>query len=359
MNDELIKQRKADHINICLNEDVDSNYDYWNDVSLRHNALPEINRSEISTKIDFFGKKLNHPIFIAAMSGGHNRSRILNENCAKVASELGIGFCIGSQRAAIENPDVIESYSVVKDYDIPVVLASIGGGQLIDQKGSKGFGVDKIHKAMNMIGANGLSIFLNLPQEAVQPEGDENTKGILKAIENLSQTFDISVKECGCGISRDVAMRLKAVGVKSIEVSGVSGTSWTAVECYRAEKAKDVYKQKLGNLLWDWGIPAPVSIIESRSVGFGIKIIGSGGINTGLDAARAIVLGADGVSLAKALLPYAIKSSESLSAKILEVSDELKTVMHLTGSKDIKALKKSGYVLTGKTNEWVKQRMSF
>lgn len=356
-DEEIIKKRKINHIEICLNEDVDSDYNYWDDVHLIHKALPEINKKDIDTTIEFFGGKLNYPIFIAAMSGGHSKGKILNENCAKVASKLGIGFCIGSQRAVLENPELKSSYSIVKKYNIPLVMANIGGVQLVRQKDKPPFGIEKIEEAMNMIGANVLTVFLNIPQEMVQPEGDENTEGILKVIEKLSKILKINVKECGFGITKEVALLLKKAGVKSIEVSGVSGTSWTAVEYYRVKKIDDENKKAIGKTFWNWGMPSPISVLECRSIEKDIKIIGSGGIRNGLDVAKSIVLGADAASLAKALLPCAIKSSNSLLNKIRSIIEELKIAMLLVGAKNIEELKKSKYVLTGKTCEWKQQRL--
>lgn len=356
-DEEIIKKRKIDHIEICLNEDVNSNHNYWDDINLMHKALPEINKKDISTKIDFFGKKLEYPIFIAAMSGGHSKSKILNENCAKVASELGIGFCLGSQRAMLETPESLESYSVVKDYDIPFVMADIGGTQLIQQKSRLPFRLEQIQKIINAVNADALTIFLNLPQELIQPEGDENSAGILKSVEELSKNFTVNIKECGSGISKEVALLLKDAGAKSIEVSGVSGTSWTAVESYRARKINNVEKENLGKIFWNWGIPSPLSVQECRSISRDMKIIGSGGIRNGLDIAKSIAVGADAASLARTLLPYAMKSSDSLANKIKDITEELKVAMLLVGAKNIEELKKSKYVLTGKAYEWKQQRL--
>lgn len=354
---EIIKKRKIDHIEICLSENVNSHYNYWDDVHLIHKALPEINKKNIFTKIKFLGKELNCPILIAAMSGGHSKSKLLNENFAKVASELGIGLCLGSQRSMLENNDFLKSYSIVRRYDVPLVMANIGATQLIKQKNRLPFKIAQVQKAMDTINADVLTIFLNLPQELIQPEGDNNSLGILKTIKKLSKSFLINVKECGFGISKEVALLLKEAGVKSIEVSGVSGTSWAAVESYRARKINDINKENLGKLLWNWGIPSPISVQECRHADKNLKIIGSGGIRNGLDIAKAIALGADVSSLARELLPHAMKSSDSLLNKIKNIIKELKTIMLLTGAKEIEELKKVKYVLTGKTYEWKQQRI--
>ncbi len=349
-----IGSRKMDHINICLNEDVGSRHNYWDDVSLLNNSLPEIDMDDIDTGTDFLGRKLKHPLFIAAMSGGHSRSRELNENCARAASELGIGFCIGSQRAAIESPGTAGSFSVVKDYDIPVKMATVGGVQLIDQKGSSAFTVEQVRSAMDMIGANMLTVFMNVPQEMVQPEGDDRTSGILDAIRELAKQFPVNVKECGFGISGEAAARLGKAGVKSVEVSGLSGTSWTAVEHHRARLLGEGMKERIGKTFWEWGIPSPVSVSECRkAVGEEMKVIGSGGIRNGLDVARAIAMGSDAASMARSILPWAVKGYEDLMEGFGTIIEELRIAMLLTGSRNVGGLRKARKAVTGRTAEWL------
>jgi len=346
----LIKKRKGEHIEICLNQKVDSDHNYWNDVNLVHKALPEINKKDISTKASLLGKELEYPILIASMSGGHEKGKLLNENCARAASELGIGFCVGSQRAALERPELTESYAVVKKYDIPLVVANIGGVQLIEQKEKKPLTLGQIEKIIDMIGADAVGIHLNLAQEAVQPEGDENADGILNAIKKVAENFPVIVKEAGAGISKEVALLLKGAGVRVIETSGLSGTSWTAVEHYRAQAMGDEKKEKIGKTFWNWGVPSPISVLECKTTN--LPVIGSGGIRNGLDVAKAIALGADSASIAKSLLKNALKSPEDVKKQLEVIGEELKIAMFLTGCKDIVELKKTKYVLTGKLKDW-------
>lgn len=347
---ENIEKRKSEHVDICLKEEVSGTHNYWNDINLIHNALPEINKNEINTETKFLDKKLSAPILIAPMSGGYEKGKIINENCAKAASELRIGFCVGSQRAALENPELIDSFSVVKDFDVPLVAANIGASQLVKQKNNP-VSIEDLQKIMDMINADFLIIHLNYPQEMVQPEGNENAYAVLDAIEKIAENFSVIVKECGSGISKETAEKLKSAGVKAIDVSGVSGTSWTAVEYYRAKQ--DKLKEKIGKMFWDWGIPAPVSVLECKTI---IPVISSGGIRNGLDVARSIILGADAASIARVLLPNALENSNSVKNKLNDIIEELKISMFLTGSKNIEQLKKVDFILTGKTKEWAEQR---
>jgi len=346
-----IKKRKEEHVDICLNEKVMSKHNYWNDVRLIYQALPEINKSEISTEISLFGKKLNYPILIAAMSGGHERGKIINENCAKAASELGIGLAVGSQRAALEDEELTESYSVIKKYDIPLVIANIGSAQLISQREKGALTMEDIGKIMEMIKADALAIHVNFPQEVIQQEGDENAEGILARIKEVSQKYPVIIKDCSFGISKETASKLREIGVMAIEASGLSGTNWAAVEYYRAKNRKDQKKQELGTLLLDWGLPSPISLLEAKTSG--LPIISNGGINNGLNVARAIALGAEAASMAHVLLSSALESSEKTKEQLERIIDELKTIMFLTGSKNIEELKKARYVLIRKLNPWL------
>ncbi|MFZ3077935.1 MAG: type 2 isopentenyl-diphosphate Delta-isomerase [Candidatus Aenigmatarchaeota archaeon] len=349
----VIEKRKGEHIEVCLHENVNSSYNYWDDINLVHEGIPEIDKDEIETKIKFSGKQLSHPIFIAAISGGHELGRTINENCAKVAAELGLGFCIGSQRATFEKSELTSTYDVIKNYEIPIKISNIGVSQLVEQKDGKSISLDTIRKLMNMIDADMLMIHLNYPQEMIQPEGNDKARGVLKKIEEIARNYPVLVKECGAGISKEVAEMLKSAGVKGIEVSGVSGTSWTAVECHRARMRNMKNKERAGKIFWDWGVPSPVSVLECRTIK-DMKIIGSGGIRHGLDVARAIALGADAASMAKVLLADSLEGYESVKQNLENIIEELKIAMFLTGSNNVEELKKARYVITGKTKEWTK-----
>ncbi|MFH1643404.1 MAG: type 2 isopentenyl-diphosphate Delta-isomerase [Patescibacteria group bacterium] len=349
-----IQKRKGEHIDICLNEKVTSDHNYWNDVSLVYQALPEINRNQISTEINLFGKKLNYPIVIAAMSGGHDKGKIINENCAKAASELGIGLAVGSQRAALEDEKLTESYAVIKKYDVPLIIANIGAAQLITQGSKAPLTMEDIQKIMEMIDADVLEIHLNFPQEVIQPEGDESAEGILNKIKEISQKYSVIIKDCSFGISKETASKLKDAGIIGIEASGLSGTNWAAVEYHRAKNEGDTARQQLGALLLDWGLPSPISLLESKTSG--LSVIANGGINNGLIIAKAIALGATATSMAGALLPNALAGSEKIQEQIERMISELKTIMFLTGSKDIEELKKVKYVLKGELKDWKEQR---
>jgi len=355
-----IRRRKAEHIKICLSEDVSHRINYWDFVYLIHNALPEINKDEIKTEVKIFQKKLKYPIIIAAIGGGGRYNKKLNETCARIAEELQIGFCVGSQRLALVDKELVKSYEVVKEYDIPLVFANIGSTQLTKQKGKEELNIEDIKTIMDMINADVLTVFLNPAQELIQPEGDENFAGILEKIKELSTIFQVNVKEIGCGISKEVASLLKNANIKGIEVAGVSGTSWTAVEYYRAKRYKIKEKKiKLGKLLWDWGIPAPISILECVSSSQeGVHIIGSGGIRNGLDVAKSIALGGDAASMARVLLQPALSGTKALKEKIESVIEELEATMLLVGAKNINQLQRVPYILTGVLKEWKEQRLS-
>lgn len=349
-----IQKRKGEHIDVCLNEKVASDHNYWDDISLIYHALPEFNKNQISTEISLFNKKLNYPILIAAMSGGHEKGKIINENCAKAASELGIGLAVGSQRAALEDEELTESYAVIKKYDVPLVIANIGAAQLVQQNGKPPLSMENIEKVIQMINADVLAIHVNLPQEIIQPEGDENTKGVLEKIKEVAQKFPVVIKDCSFGISKETALKVKEAGVMAIESSGISGTNWVAVEYYRAKNRQDKRKEKMGKMLWNWAPPSPISLLEAKTSG--LPIIANGGINNGLNVARAIALGAEAGSMARVLLRNALESSEKTKEQLEEIIDELKIVMLLSGCRDIEELKKAKYVLKGELKDWKEQR---
>ena len=165
------EQRKAEHVNIILNENVSAEYNYWNDVHLVHRALPEIDLDEIDVSCTLFGRKLNAPLVISSMTGGFGMGREINGNLAKAAAEVGVAMGVGSQRAALEKPELVDTYAVVKEHDVPLRFANLGAPQLIPQGTKRAYGIEDARRAMAMVDAHALIVHLNFLQEVVQPEG--------------------------------------------------------------------------------------------------------------------------------------------------------------------------------------------
>lgn len=208
-----------------------------------------------------------------------------------------------------------------------------------------------------MIEADALAIHLNALQETAQPEGQTDFSGILKKVSQIAEQLDkpVIVKETGAGVSSEEAKKLEAAGVKGIDVSGAGGTSWAAVEYYRAREPQDASRRRLGELFWDWGIPTAASIVEvSQTVS--LPIIASGGVRSGVDVAKAIALGSSLASLSQPVLQTAVKGVKPTRDMLSLMIDELRNVMFLVGAKSIEALRRSNIVLAGKTSEWLKTR---
>ncbi|MBR3476402.1 MAG: type 2 isopentenyl-diphosphate Delta-isomerase [Candidatus Methanomethylophilaceae archaeon] len=345
-----IKSRKADHIEICKNERTAPGYCYWNDVRLVHNALPEINYDDIDMSCRLFGEKLEFPLVVTAITGGFEGAKKINANIASACADLGIGMGVGSERAGITGV-CPESYSVIKDYDVPLVIGNVGAPQLVRQKDKEPFSRDDVVAAMELIDADIMAVHLNFLQEVVQPEGDMNAAGCRDAIRSLARDLPILAKETGAGISKDVAMRLKGIGVQGIDIAGMGGTSFAAVELHRAMEAGDNVRSNIGDTFLDWGIPAPVSLVEAGCSD--LPLIASGGILDGIHVASAIAMGASCAGMANAILREACESADAVKEKLTIIKEELKAAMLLTGSKDIKALSKAKHVVLGESRAWM------
>ena len=346
----MIINRKEEHLRICLENDVAGGDNLWDDLQYVHESIPEFDMDEIDLSVELFGKRLKAPIIISGMTGGCESGRQVNENLATAAEELGIGMGVGSQRAALEQSDLVDSYSIIREHDIPFVYGNIGAPQLIAQDdGHDPVDVEAGRKAMEMIGADMLAIHLNYLQEIAQPEGDLKARGVLQAITDLASELPILAKETGAGISRNTALQLKDAGVLGFDVGGAGGTSFSAVEVYRAMDAKDHLRERLGRTFWDWGIPTPVSV-ELAQVG--LPIIATGGLRSGLDVARAITLGADAGGFANQLLRSALEGPEEVIREIELIREELKVTMFLTGARDVGELHSRNLIRTGRIRDW-------
>jgi len=347
--------RKADHIQICLKENVQAKKatSGFEDVFLVHKALPEIDKDNIDLSSTVFNHKFSAPIIVEAITGGVEKSLRINASIAEAVEELGLGMGVGSQRAAIENSKLEKTFAVArKKAPNAFLIGNIGGPQL-----AKGYSAKEVKKAVEMIDADALAIHLNPLQEAVQPEGETNSKYVLEKICEVVQALDVPVivKETGAGISAEDARMLETAGVDGIDVAGVGGTSWAAVEYYRAKERKDEFHQRLGETFWDWGIPTAISLVEVVQSTH-LPVIASGGIRNGEDIAKAIALGASLAGTASPILQAATNGPKQVKKVLTYMIEELKTAMFLVGAKSINELKNVPAVLTGKTAEWLTMR---
>lgn len=345
--------RKLEHIDIVLTHDVEGPGTTWLEhVHLIHRAIPEINFEDVELSMDFLGKKLRAPIIITGMTGGHRDVAHINKSLAETVEEFGIAMGVGSQRAAIEDPSRIESFSIARKVaPNAVLIANLGAPQLV-----KGYGISEVRKAIEMIDADAIAIHLNPAQEVIQPEGEPMYRGVLKSLEHIASVLDkpIIVKETGCGLSMEVIEDLRRIGIKIIDVSGYGGTNWVLVEKYRAQRKGEDLKALVADDLSMWGIPTAASIIEARYAAPDFTIIGSGGIRSAVDAAKALALGADLVGIAKpALETY---YSGKLKTYFKSLIHGIKAVLFLTGSRNIAELRQKPLVITGVLREWMIER---
>lgn len=351
---EELPSRKKDHIRICVEKDVEfrKKTTWLEYVELIHNSLPEVDFNEIRLEARFLNRRFDYPIVIEGMTGGLPEGYKINKNLAEAALELNIPVGVGSQRAGIYNESLKHTYLVMRDVSPNIfIIGNIGATQLVRE------GVELAEKSVEMIEANALAIHVNSLQELIQPKGTTTFKGVMKAIEKAVERLNVPVivKEVGCGISMESGKMLEAIGVKAIDVAGSGGTNWTLIEKIRAEEAGEIEKKLLGEVFLEWGIPTAASIIEVSST-VEIEVIGSGGIRTGLDVAKALALGADMAGIAKPLLKPALESKESILDYLRNVLLQLKTAMYLTGCGSIDELKKVNKILTGPLLEWCRQR---
>jgi len=328
--------RKADHIRINLEEEVSSRLTTGLEkYFFIHEALPEINLSDITVSQPLFNKILTSPIIISSMTGGTEEARKINLNLAAAAENTGVAMGVGSQRAAIENPSLAPTFQIRSVAPTTILFANIGAIQL-----NYGFTVDECKQAVDMIEADALILHLNSIQEAVQPEGDTNFKGLLSRIEEVCSKIAVPViaKEVGWGFSGKTARALSGVGVTAIDIAGAGGTSWSQVEMYRAQSSA---QRRLAESFIDWGIPTAESILQVKEEAPDLLILASGGLRSGMDIAKTIALGALAGGMAGPFLKAAVQSPEHVISLINETSHQIKVCMFGAGLETLDALKQA------------------
>ncbi|WP_419659410.1 type 2 isopentenyl-diphosphate Delta-isomerase [Desulfosarcina variabilis] len=321
-----VGQRKREHLKICIEKNVSfkktNGFEHY---EFEHRALPELGIDDIDTSTTFLGKALRLPFLIEAMTGGCPGTGRINRNLARAAETLGIAMGVGSQRAMLNHPELIQTYQVRRVAPSILLFGNIGATQLT------GLSPDAVHALIRQIEADGLVVHLNAAQELCQPEGDKDWRNIVIQIKRLCKILDapVIVKETGCGIAGKIARLLAPAGIKALDVAGAGGTAFTRVEYYRGAP--------LAKAFFEWGIPTAESLKQCKDA-VDIPLIASGGIRTGLDCAKAIAMGASLAGFALPLLQPALTSHQAVIDKIKFIEEEFRMAMLLVGAANIQQL---------------------
>jgi isopentenyl-diphosphate Delta-isomerase len=335
-----MNKRKADHIQICLDEEVNGRgvTTGFEQFSFIHQALPEVDFTEINVETFFLEKKVATPFLISSMTGGTEKAMTINQNLAIAAEEKGWSFALGSGRAAIEDPERAYTFQIRKYAPSIPIIANVGAVQL-----NYGFGVDECKKIVEIVEADALVLHLNSLQEIIQPEGNTNFRGLFQKIKELCQSFSlpIGVKEVGWGINSQWAQRLFDAGVSFIDVAGAGGTNWSQVEKLRST---DPLKRAVADAISGLGIPTAECLLDIKQIERTGTLMASGGINNGVEAAKAIALGADFVGFGRSILAEAVTSEEALIERFTQTEYELKAAMFSIGAASIHELKNTSSI---------------
>jgi len=356
MSDSPIQSRKADHLALAAEGDVGfrAQGTLLDGVRLVHDALPDLAESDVDLGVTVFGKTLRAPLLIAAMTGGTDEAGRVNRELAAIAEARGYAFGLGSQRAMVVRPETRATYGVRDVAKSALVLGNVGVVQAREMESAD------VQALVDAVGADALCVHLNPAMELVQPGGDRDFRGGLDTIARLARelTVPVIVKETGCGISPSVARRVLEAGARGVDVSGAGGTSWVGIETLRAKAQGDAAARSLGEAFWDWGIPTAVSVATTAKIARPARavVIATGGVATGLDAARALALGADLVGIARPVLKALREGGPAGATAFLDgVERELRAAMLLTGSRDAAALRKAPRVLSAELIGWLAQ----
>ncbi|QQE79884.1 type 2 isopentenyl-diphosphate Delta-isomerase [Alicyclobacillus sp. SO9] len=328
-------KRKEEHIDIVLNKEVTGRgiKTGFDDYRFEHQSLPEIRFDEISLASQFLSKKMQTPFLISSMVGGTDRAKNINKTLASVAERRGWAMALGSVRSAIERPDTSDTYEVRRYAPSIPILANIGAVQL-----NYGYGVEECKRAVELTQADGLILHMNSLQEVFQPEGNTDFKGLLSQIETLCTELSVpvGVKDVGFGVTGLLAEELFQRGVSFVDVAGAGGTSWIQVEKYRNP---DEVKKAAAEVFQGWGNPTANCIVDVVSRPSAGTVIASGGLSNGLDAAKALALGANLAGFGRSILAAAVESEERLNQLFEGIELQCRIAMFGIGVPTIDALR--------------------
>ncbi len=324
------RDRKLEHLELALEQRMQHESRFFDRYAFVHEALPEMDIADVDVSVEFLGKPLAAPLLVSCMTGGTESAARINRNLAAGAERAGIALGVGSQRKALEDPQTAATFAVRDLAPTVPLLANLGAVQL-----NYGFGLRECRRAVEMISADALALHLNPLQEAIQPEGQCDFRELLPKIGEIVRQLDVPVvvKEIGCGISGATARRLYRAGVRIIDSAGLGGTSWARIEAARASDLA------LGELFAGWGVPTPDSIRQLAAID-GLTVIGSGGVRSGIDVAKAIAMGAHLVGLAQPFLEAAMESADRVYERIQRTVQGLKIAMFCAGARNLDALRR-------------------
>ncbi|MFB5193146.1 type 2 isopentenyl-diphosphate Delta-isomerase [Alicyclobacillus fastidiosus] len=339
-NSNQIEQRKNDHIQINLDYDVSGKgiTSGLEQYRFNHDALPNVNLEDIDTNVEFLERRLQLPLIISSMTGGTSQGEHINRNLATAAQHFHIALALGSGRAAISNPSTAKSFYVRKEAPNVLLFANLGAIQL-----NYGYTAKQCAQLVELMEADGLILHLNPLQEAVQPEGNTHFERLIDRISDVCATLSVPVmvKEVGWGLSAEVIQSLYQAGVVAVDVAGAGGTSWSEVERHRGTPDQAAIASAFSN----WGIPTADAIIRARSSVPTIPIVASGGIRSGVDAAKCLALGSTIVGMASPFLKAAVESSQEVEKVIRVFEQQLRITMFCTGNSNIECLRKERLTL--------------
>lgn len=329
------EQRKRDHIELALMPaNQSSELNPFDQFSLLHEALPDVNFSEISIQNQRFKKEVKTPFIVSSMTAGHSNSVNINSRLIEACAQSGWAMGVGSQRRELTDKQAAFEWEPLR-HQFPNVslFSNLGIAQIIDTP------ISAIQRLIDALQAEALIIHCNPLQECIQPEGTTDFKGCWTALDLLVKTITtpVIIKETGCGFSKSTLIRLNDIGVAAVDVSGVGGTHWGRIEGHRA--INDSLRHHAASTFRNWGIDTLQSVQNAASINPTFEVWGSGGVRHGLDAAKLFALGASTVGFAKPMLEAALESSEHVLNKMMIIEYELKTAMFCTGSRVLSDLK--------------------
>lgn len=342
MHDDL-EQRKSQHLDLVQRDDVETADPLFSCVRLVHRALPELSLGDVDLSAELCGRPLKAPLMVLGMTGGTERAGQINRDLAAIAQEAGVAFGVGSMRILLDQPELLPTFAVQSRP--PLLMANLGAQQLVQR------GPDAALRLIELLKADGICVHLNPAQELVQEGGDRDFRGQIEAIGKLSKQVTVLVKETGCGIGPEVVAQLAEAGVKAVDVSGLGGTSWPRVEQLRAKSAES---KALGEMLSEWGIPTAACVAAARKAAPDLQLVASGGIRSGLDAAKALALGADVAGLALPLVRAHQNGGVAAAREALRsVIAALRAAFLLTGARNAVALRASRPVILEPLKSWI------
>lgn len=335
-------ERKDDHVRLAAEQQERlARGNEFDDVELMHEALPTTDPDAVDVSVTVGDWRWATPFYVNGMTGGTDRTTVINRDLAIAAARTGMPMACGSVSVALDDPDAARGFTVIREHNPDgFVMANLGVGR----------SGDDARRAVDLLAADALQLHLNAVQETAMPEGACDFSTWRRSVEEIvaASPVPVIVKEVGFGLGRRTLAELSDLGVQVADVSGRGGTDFLAIENARRSGADYAYLTGFGQSALACLLDAPP---EAPT------LLASGGVRNPYDVVKALAAGARAVGVAGVFLKAVLDGGpDALEALVSQWLTHTRGLIALLGVSRAEDLTTTDLLVRGRLGEFLELR---